>query len=109
MFDVELFFEIVRVDDPGKIRGTDFVVDHGASDAKTCRSDLLTFQMGPGLAPEFLDDEIELSEFFAGEALFEDRSKLAVFFRKQSEIALGAADIACKNHPFSPYDGFSSV
>src|SRR4029077_5547874 len=54
--------------------------------------------MFSGLAREFLYDELELREFFAGKALLEDGCEGAAFFRKECQVALRATNIPRKNH-----------
>src|SRR5215472_1428673 len=51
-----------------------------------------------GLACKLLDDQIELRKLFAGKPVPEQRREAAVFFRKQRQVALGAAHIARKDH-----------
>jgi hypothetical protein len=97
-FDLEFFFQIFGVDDPGKIGGANFVVNDGTGNAEARSGYALAVEMSPSLAGEFFNDEIKSREFLAGETLLENWRELAPFFREQSNIALCAADVARKNH-----------
>lgn len=97
--NIQLFDERFGFDDPGKIRGADAAIDDRTGNAESCGFNAFPAQMVRGLPREFLDDEIELREFFAGEAVAENLGEVAVLFGKQGQVALGAADITSKDHP----------
>src|SRR5260370_12190050 len=96
--DVELADERLGFHDPGKIGGSHAAVDHRASDAESGSINPFAAQMFVGLACEFLDDQIEPRKLLAGEAVPEHLRELSIFFRKQRQIAFGAAHISPKDH-----------
>src|SRR6267378_574855 len=51
-----------------------------------------------GLAPEFLDDQVEQREFLTGKALLEDERELAALFRKERKITLRAPNVSCEEN-----------
>src|SRR5258708_1944375 len=80
--DAEDLNEIRSLDNPRKIGGTHAAVDDRAGNAESGGNDVLAAKMLSGLAREFLDDALELREFFSGEALPENQRQVAAFFRK---------------------------
>jgi hypothetical protein len=54
------------------------------------------------LEREFPDNQVKLRKILACKALLVDGRKLAVFFREERKIALGAANVTRKDHRFPP-------
>jgi hypothetical protein len=96
--DAKLFDKTLGFDNPRKIRGSDATIDNRAGDPEASGKDAFLAKMIGGLAREFLDDALELSELFAREALLEDRRERAAFFRKKRQITLRPANVPCKDH-----------
>jgi hypothetical protein len=100
LWNVEFSRERIRVDNPGKIRGANPIIEHRTRHAKSRGKNSVGREMRRSLPREFLYDQVKLSEFLAGKALAEDRGEITGTLRKEREIALGSADVACKDHRF---------
>src|SRR6202521_5613205 len=86
--------------DRGEICRSPPAIDHRPGDTEAGGKDAFLAQMFGCLAREFLDDALELREFFACEALLEDGREYSAFFREESQITLRPANVPCKDHLF---------
>src|SRR5207249_3889817 len=91
MFDPQLALQVFRLDDPGEVGSANRVVDDRAGNAKSGRFDTLPIEVRSGRADKFAHDQLELREILTGETLLENRRERAALFRKQREVAFGAA------------------
>ena len=98
VFDGQFLGEDGSVNSPGKIGGTDTIVDDGTGDAKACCADFFITEMRCGYAGKFFCDEIEGGEILAAETLLENRCESAASFGKKREIAFCAADVTGQYH-----------
>jgi hypothetical protein len=98
VFDGQFMGEDSGVNGPGKIGGTDTIVDDGAGDAKACRVDFFVTEMRCGDAGKLFCDEIEGGEILAAETLLENRGESAAFFGKKRKVAFCAADVTGQYH-----------
>src|SRR5215472_2803292 len=96
--NAKLLHERLGFHEPRKIRGPHAAVDDRAGDPKSSSANFFASEMVHGLAGELFDDQIELRELLARKAMAKNRRELATLFRKQRQIAFGAADISRKNH-----------
>src|ERR1700682_2876757 len=86
------------INNPGKVGGVNTVVNDRAGNAKSRGTDFILGQKRGGLAGKFLDDQIKLRKTFTGKTLAKNHLQLAVFLRKERQIAFRTAHIARKNH-----------
>src|ERR1700693_2210321 len=81
-FDGKLSRQSIRVDNPGKIRGMNTIVDDGPRDAETNSRHFLVVKIRSSLAGEFFDDQVELGKFLAGKTLTINELELAILLGK---------------------------
>src|SRR5580700_8721495 len=93
VLDMKFLSEFGGIHDPGEIGGADAVVDDRTGDPKTSGAHALLFQTRRGETGKLAHDQVKLGKFLAREAMIEDRREFAVFFGKEREIALRAANV----------------
>src|SRR5262245_39769863 len=101
--------KMMRINNPRQVGRAHNVVNHRASNAKSSRNNAFALQIRSGLPRKLLHNKIELRKLLAGKALLEDGRQLSVFLREKRKIALGAAHIACKDHPDLPMFRLNSI
>src|SRR5260370_22981147 len=100
--DVEFLDESLGLHDPGKIGGTHPAVDDWSGDAESGGNNAFLAKMLGHLAREFLDDELELRELLAGEALLEDGRERATLLREERQITLRPANVSREDQASPP-------
>src|SRR5260370_15337671 len=102
VLNVQLLDEVAGLHDPRKICRPHPAVDDRSGNAKPCGGNGFASEAAGRLAREFLDDELEVRELLAGEALLEDGSDGATSFRAGRQIILRPANISCQDHRLPP-------
>src|SRR5260370_683279 len=102
VLNVQLLDEVAGLHDQRKICRPHPAVDDRSGNAKPGGGNGFASEAAGRLAREFLDDELEVRELLAGEALLEDGREGPTFFREERQITLRPANISCQDHRFPP-------